>query len=132
MPDKTAEAGRNLWFRAGDAVRRDEEGWYYFVDRYKDALRRRGENISSYEVEQAILAHPAVQECAVIGVEAGVEAGEDEVMAVLALAKPVPPDQIWQWCQGRIPPFAIPPFPPFVDTLPKTPAQKIPTTELPP
>ena len=83
MPDKTAEAWRNLWFHTGDALRRDEDGWYYFVDRYKDALRRRGENISSYEVEQAILAHPAVAECAVVGVPADVEAGEDEVMVVI-------------------------------------------------
>src|SRR5690606_26791066 len=53
MPDRTAEAWRNLWFHTGDALRRDADGWFYFVDRYKDALRRRGENISSYEVEQA-------------------------------------------------------------------------------
>ena len=53
MPEKTVEAWRNLWFHTGDALRRDEDGWYYFVDRYKDAIRRRGENISSYEVEQA-------------------------------------------------------------------------------
>ena len=83
MPEKTAEAWRNLWFHTGDALRRDEDGWYYFVDRYKDTLRRRGENISSYEVEQVILGHPAVAECAVIGVPADVEAGEDEVMAVV-------------------------------------------------
>jgi crotonobetaine/carnitine-CoA ligase len=69
MPEKTAEAWRNLWFHTGDALRRDEDGWYYFVDRYKDALRRRGENISSYEVEQVLLANPAVVECAVIGVK---------------------------------------------------------------
>jgi crotonobetaine/carnitine-CoA ligase len=130
MPDKTAEAWRNLWFHTGDALRRDEDGWYYFVDRYKDALRRRGENISSYEVEQAILAHPAVEECAVIGVAAGVEAGEDEVMAVLTLAKPVPAAEIWQWCRGRIPAFAIPRFLRFVDALPKTPSEKIRKAEL--
>ena len=130
MPDKTAEAWRNLWFHTGDALRRDADGWYYFVDRYKDALRRRGENISSYEVEQAILGHPAVEECAVIGVAAGVEAGEDEVMAVLTLAKPVPAAEIWQWCQGRIPAFAIPRFLRFVDALPKTPSEKIRKAEL--
>ena len=75
MPEKTVEAWRNLWFHTGDALRRDADGWYYFVDRYKDALRRRGENISSYEVEQALLGHPAVAECAVIGVPADVDAG---------------------------------------------------------
>ena len=82
MPEKTVEAWRNLWFHTGDALRRDEDGWYYFVDRYKDALRRRGENISSYEVEQAILWHAACVECAVVGVAAEQEAGEDEVLAM--------------------------------------------------
>ena len=86
MPEKTVEAWRNLWFHTGDALRRDEDGWYYFIDRYKDALRRRGENISSYEVEQAILGHAAVVECAVIGVPADIEAGEDEVLAVVVAA----------------------------------------------
>ena len=87
MPEKTVETWRNLWFHTGDALRRDEDGWYYFIDRYKDALRRRGENISSYEVEQAILGHPAVVECAVIGVPADQEAGEDEVLAVVVASE---------------------------------------------
>jgi crotonobetaine/carnitine-CoA ligase len=127
MPEKTADAWRNLWFHTGDALRRDDEGWYYFVDRYKDALRRRGENISSYEVEQVLLAHPAVVECAVIGVAAGVEAGEDEVMAVVvadegARASAV---ELWQFCEGKVPAFAIPRFVRFVDALPKTPSEKV-------
>ena len=125
MPEKTTEAWRNLWFHTGDALRRDGDGWYYFVDRYKDALRRRGENISSYEVEQAILGHDAVVECAVIGVAADVEAGENEVMAVVVTSKPVSPTEIWDWCVGRIPTFAIPRFVRFVDSLPKTPSEKV-------
>jgi crotonobetaine/carnitine-CoA ligase len=125
MPEKTTEAWRNLWFHTGDALRRDAAGWYYFVDRYKDALRRRGENISSYEVEQAILAHDAVLECAVIGVAADVEAGENEVMAVVVTSKPVAASDIWDWCDGRIPTFAIPRFVRFVDALPKTPSEKV-------
>jgi len=126
MPEKTAEAWRNLWFHTGDALRRDAEGWYYFVDRYKDALRRRGENISSYEVEQAILGHPAVQEVSVVGVQAEIEAGEDEVLAVVvAAAEPVSAQELWSWCAGRIPAFAIPRFIRFADALPKTPSEKI-------
>ena len=82
MPEKTVEAMRNLWFHTGDGLRRDADGWYYFVDRLKDAMRRRGENISSYEVEQAILAIPGVAECAVVAVPADSEAGEDEVAVV--------------------------------------------------
>jgi len=125
MPEKTAEAWRNLWFHTGDALRRDEDGWYYFVDRYKDALRRRGENISSYEVEQAVLAHPEVTECAVIAVSAEVEAGEDEVMAVIVTAGMKDPQGIWEYCVGRIPEFAIPRFIRIVDELPRTPSEKI-------
>jgi crotonobetaine/carnitine-CoA ligase len=125
MPDRTAEAWRNLWFHTGDALRQDSDGWYYFVDRYKDALRRRGENISSYEVEQAVLAHPAVTECAVIAVAADVEAGEDEVMAVIVTNQETNPTEIWDYCKGRIPEFAIPRFIRIVDSLPRTPSEKI-------
>jgi crotonobetaine/carnitine-CoA ligase len=126
MPEKTAEAWRNLWFHTGDALRRDEDGWYYFVDRYKDALRRRGENISSYEVEQVLLAHPAVAECAVIGVAAGVDAGEDEVLAVVVTdGSPVTATELWTFCEGKVPAFAIPRFVRFVDALPKTPSEKV-------
>jgi carnitine-CoA ligase len=125
MPEKTVEAWRNLWFHTGDALRRDEEGWYYFVDRYKDALRRRGENISSYEVEQALLGHPAVTECAVIGVPADVDAGEDEVLAVVVASGPLSADELWDFCRGKIPAFAVPRFVRFVDALPKTPSEKV-------
>jgi carnitine-CoA ligase len=130
MPEKTAEAWRNLWFHTGDALRRDAEGWYYFVDRYKDTLRRRGENISSYEVEQVILAHPAVAECAVIGVPADQEAGEDEVLAVVVTAAPMDAAEIWDWCTGRMPGFAIPRFIRFAAALPRTPSEKIRKAEL--
>lgn len=125
MPEKTLEAWRNLWFHTGDALKRDENGWYYFIDRYKDALRRRGENISSYEVEQAVLGHPAVVECAVIGVPADQEAGEDEVLAVVVASEPVEAAEILAWCKGKIPGFAIPRYVRVVDALPKTPSEKV-------
>lgn len=125
MPEKTTEVWRNMWFHTGDAVRRDDEGWYYFVDRIKDAIRRRGENISSYEVEQALLGHPAIAECAVIGVPADTEAGEDEVMAVIVADRELAPTEVWGWCEGRIPAFAIPRFLRFRADLPLTPSEKI-------
>jgi crotonobetaine/carnitine-CoA ligase len=125
MPEKTVEAWRNLWFHTGDALRRDEDGWYYFIDRYKDALRRRGENISSYEVEQAILGHPGIVEAAVLGVPADQEAGEDEVLAVVVTSEPVEPAEIVRWCEGRIPAFAIPRYVRVVEALPKTPSEKV-------
>jgi len=125
MPDKTVEVWRNMWFHTGDAVRRDEEGWYYFVDRIKDAIRRRGENISCYEVEQALLAHPAIKECAVIGVPADSEAGEDEVMAVIVPNGELTAQEVWDFSVGRIPPFAIPRYIRFRADLPRTPSEKI-------
>ena len=127
MPEKTAEAWRNLWFHTGDALRRDEEGWYYFVDRYKDALRRRGENISSYEIEQAVLAHPAVRECAVIGVPAAADAGEDEVLAAVVVepGQKLDPEEFWRFCEGRVPAFAVPRYVRFVAALPRTPSEKV-------
>jgi len=126
MPEKTVEAWRNLWFHTGDGVRRDKEGWYYFVDRLKDALRRRGENISSYEVEAPIREHPAVAEVAVVAVPAE-EGGEDEVKACIIL-KPglaATPQEIIEWCDGRIPGFAIPRYIEFVAEFPKTPSEKV-------
>jgi carnitine-CoA ligase len=130
MPEKTVEAWRNLWFHTGDALRKDEDGWFYFIDRYKDALRRRGENISSYEVEQALLGHPDVVEAAVIGVPADVEAGEDEVLAVVVSSGAVRPAELLEWCSGRIPAFAIPRYLRIVDALPKTPSEKVRKTVL--
>ncbi|WP_235735569.1 AMP-binding protein [Nocardioides alcanivorans] len=125
MPEKTTEVWRNMWFHTGDAVRRDEDGWYYFVDRIKDAIRRRGENISSYEVEQALLSHSAIAECAVIGVPADSEAGEDEVMTVIVRDGDLTAEEVWEHCVGRVPAFAIPRFVRFREDLPMTPSEKI-------
>ena len=130
MPAKTVEAWRNLWFHTGDALRRDEDGWYYFVDRYKDALRRRGENISSYEIEQALLAHPGVLECAVIAVPATIEAGEDEVMACVVADPGTDPGEVWEFCSRRVPAFAVPRFIRIMSSLPKTPSERIQKAEL--
>lgn len=120
LPDKTAEAWRNGWFHTGDGFMEDEEGWLYFVDRMKDALRRRGENISSFEVEGGIAQHPAVAEVAVIGVPA--EVGEDEVKAVI-VAKPdeeLTPEGLIEFLIPRMPRFMIPRYIEVVDSLPKT------------
>ena len=125
MPDKTAEAWRNLWFHTGDGLRRDADGWYYFVDRLKDALRRRGENISSYEVEQALLGHPDITECAVVAVKADIEAGEDEVMAWIITSAPIDLGELWAWAETRMPSFAVPRFIEIVDDLPKTPSERV-------
>ena len=85
MPDKTVEAWRNLWFHTGDRVLREKDGQFRFLDRLKDAIRRRGENISSFEVEQVLISHPEIAAAAVFPVRS--ELAEDEVMAAI-LRKP--------------------------------------------
>lgn len=131
MPEKTAEAYRNLWFHTGDGLRRDADGWYYFVDRLKDALRRRGENISSFEVEAPIRQHPAVADVAVIGVPAE-EGGEDEVKACIVLRSEftLDPEALVAWCEERMPYFAVPRYIEFLDNLPRTQSEKIQKGEL--
>jgi crotonobetaine/carnitine-CoA ligase len=127
MPDRTAEAMRNCWFHTGDGLRKDEDGWFYFVDRLKDSIRRRGENISSYELEQAVIGHEAVVECAVVAVPADGMGAEDEVMAVLVLAEgsTIEPGELWEYFEQRMPAFAVPRFLKIVDELPKTPSGKL-------
>lgn len=127
MPERTLEAFRNLWFHTGDALRRDVDGWYYFVDRIKDSIRRRGENISSYEVEQAVLASGLVAECAAVAVPASTEAGEDEVLLAVipAPGTDLDPQALREWCQRRLPAFAMPRYVRVVDELPKTPSEKV-------
>jgi crotonobetaine/carnitine-CoA ligase len=127
MPERTVEAWRDLWFHTGDMLRVDAEGWYYFVDRVKDALRRRGENISSFEVERGVLSHPAVAQCAVIGVRADEDAGEDEVMAFIVL-KPgavATAEEIWAHCDRQLPAFMRPRYLEFIDALPLTATEKV-------
>ena len=132
MPDKTVEAWRYLWFHTGDAMRRDAQGWYYFVDRVKDALRRRGENISSFEVEAVIREHSSVAECAVVAARADEQAGEDEVMAfiVARAGETVSYAEIVDWCDARMPHFMVPRFLEQIDELPRTPSEKVKKKEL--
>jgi len=126
-PDKTVEAWRNFWFHTGDAARMDEDGYVYFVDRLKDCIRRRGENISSYEIESVLLQHPAVEEVAAVAVPSELAGAEDEVKVVV-VAKPdavVAPEDLIAYCEPRMPSFAIPRFIEFIDALPKTPTAKV-------
>jgi crotonobetaine/carnitine-CoA ligase len=124
-PEATARAWRNGWFHTGDAFRRDEAGNFFFVDRMKDAIRRRGENISSFEVEAEISAHPKVRETAVVGVPS--EFGEDEVMAVVAAVPgaDIDPVEIISFLTPRLPHFMVPRYIRFMSDLPKTPTQKV-------
>lgn len=132
MSDKTAEAWRNLWFHTGDAVRRDEQGWFYYVDRIKDSLRRRGENISSFEVERPIAQHPAVADVAVVAVPADNEGGEDEVKACVILreGQSVSHAALHDWCSDKLPVFAVPRYLEFMGAFPRTPSEKVQKAKL--
>lgn len=127
MPEKTVETWRDLWFHTGDGLRRDAEGWYYFVDRVKDALRRRGENISSFEVESGVRSHPAVADCGVVGVRADEAAGEDEVMVFVVLkeGETVDPEDLCTWAEKELPAFMVPRYIDFIDALPQTATEKV-------
>ncbi|GAA3649188.1 ATP-dependent acyl-CoA ligase [Nocardioides ginsengisoli] len=130
-PEATVEAWRNLWFHTGDVMRRDGDGWFYFMDRAKDAMRRSGENISSYEVEQVVLSHPAVEDVAAYGVAS--ELAEDEVMVSVVRREDrldVAPEEILAWARERLPYFAVPRYLQFLDALPRTPTAKVKKADL--
>ena len=125
MADRTVAAWRNLWFHTGDRVVCDEDGVFRFLDRLKDSIRRRGENISSVEVEDLLRSHPDVATAAVVPVPS--ELGEDEVMAFVTLRPGAEPDPVAlvRHCEDRIAYFAIPRFVEFVPELPMTESGKI-------
>jgi crotonobetaine/carnitine-CoA ligase len=120
MPEQTLEAWRNLWFHTGDRVVRESDGWYRFLDRAKDAIRRRGENISSWEVEQVLVEHECVQAAAAFPVPS--ELSEDEVMAAIVLepGAMVSAEDLIRHCGPRLAYFAIPRYIDFVGELPLT------------
>jgi crotonobetaine/carnitine-CoA ligase len=124
-PQATADAWRNGWFHTGDAFIRDADGDYRFVDRLKDAIRRRGENISSYEIEVELLCHPAIREAAAIPVAS--EFSEDEVLVVLAPASgaSLDPEEIIRHLLPRVASHMLPRFVRIMDELPKTPTSKV-------
>jgi carnitine-CoA ligase len=123
--DETVAVLRNLWFHTGDLARLDEDGFLYFVDRKKDYLRRRGENISSFEMERTFHAHPAIKDVAVHSVRS--EMGEDEVKvtAVLQPDAKLDPTGLCEWSAARVPYFAIPRYIEFRDDLPRNPVGRV-------
>jgi len=124
-PGATVKAFRNLWFHTGDAGYVDEQGRLYFVDRVTDSLRRRGENISSMEVEDIVNQHEQVLECAVFPVWA--DESEQEVMVALTCQRgsTVEPAELIAFCNQRMPYFMVPRYIDIVEEIPKTPTGKI-------
>lgn len=133
MPQKTVEDFRNFWFHTGDAGRMDADGYIYFVDRVKDYIRRRGENISSFEVEKIVNSHPDVEESAAIGIkdDSGGYA-EDEVMIVVVSTdgKKIDEVELMKYMEPKMPHFMIPRFVRFTDSLPKTGTQRVQKNKL--
>jgi crotonobetaine/carnitine-CoA ligase len=125
MPEKSVEAWKNLWFHTGDRVIRDEAGYFQFIDRIKDSIRRRGENISSYEVEQVIGAMEEVESVAVYAVPS--DLAEDEVMCSITLrpGQRLEPLDVIRWSEARTAHFSIPRYVRFTPDLPKTENGKI-------
>lgn len=130
MPDKTAESTTNLWFHTGDLGRVDADGYFSFVGRKKDAIRRRGENISAFEVEHAIFGHDAVAEVAVYPVNANT--GDDVVAAaiVLAAGANLSERDLIDHCATCMPYFMVPRFVEFRPSLPRTTTDKVRKVEL--
>ncbi len=129
-PEATAEAWEGGWFHTGDIVRRDAEGYVYFVDRKKNVIRRSGENIAAVEVESVLMRHPAIKAAGVAAVPDEVRG--DEVFACLVVDAPSEAlaEEIAVWCQSQMAYYKAPAYIAFVDALPLTGTQKIQRGEL--
>jgi len=117
MPEESLRAWRNGWFHTGDAFRQDEEGWFYFVDRMKDAIRRRGENISSFEVENYVIEHPRVVDCAAVGVRT--MHGDEEVLVAVVVKDGFDPVELIAYLEPRMPRFMVPRYVRVMEDLPR-------------
>jgi len=124
-PKQTGESFEDGWFKTGDVVKRDSDGYFFFVGRRKDIIRRRGENISGAELDRVIESHPSVHEAAAVAVPA--ELGEDDILAVVVLkpGEQVNAGDIAQWCRERLAPQKVPRYVLFTDALPHTPTHKV-------
>ena len=124
-PEQTKAAFNDGWFMTGDLVKRDAEGYYTFVSRKKDIIRRRGENISGAEIDRVVQAHPGVFEVAALPVPS--ELGEDEILVAIVPRPGVElaPQEIAQWCRERLAAMKVPRYVVFLDELPHTPTHKV-------
>ncbi len=125
LPEQTLQTFRNLWLHTGDAFSRDKDGEFFFRDRIKDALRRRGENISSFEVESVVNSHPAIAESAVVAVPSELTEDDLKVVVVLQPGASLDPAELIAYLAPRMPYFTVPRYVEVVGELPKTPTQKV-------
>ena len=124
MAEKTAEAMRGGWFHSGDRGKMDGDGYFYFIDRLKDCIRRRGENISSFELEKTLLRHSSIQEA--VALAAPSELGEDDVRVVLVLKpdKALTPEEVIDFCLENMAYFMVPRYVEYRSSIPKTATQR--------
>jgi crotonobetaine/carnitine-CoA ligase len=120
LADQTLRQHRNLWFHTGDFARWDDSGELVFIDRKKDAIRRRGENISSFEIERAVLQHGAVAECAAVAVPSPLGEDDVKICVMLHAGAALTPSDLHRYCVDALPRFAVPRYIEMVDQLPKT------------
>jgi crotonobetaine/carnitine-CoA ligase len=125
MPEATIASRRDLWFHTGDLARRDEGGYHYFVGRRTDSIRRRGENISAFEVEEVVKLHPAVLDAAAFGVPS--ELTEDDVMVAVVprSGQEFDPAALVEFCASRMAAHMLPRYVDVVESLPRTPTEKV-------
>jgi crotonobetaine/carnitine-CoA ligase len=129
-PEVTVETSRNWWYHTGDIGRIDEEGYLYFVDRKADYLRRRGENISSFEVESILMSHGAFVDVAVHAVPSQFTEDDLKVTAVLKSNEQLTADELFRWCVDQLPYFALPRYIEFRTELPRSPVGRVLKREL--
>ena len=124
-PEQTRAAFRDGWFMTGDLAWADADGYYWFVARKKDIIRKRGENISGAELDRVIGNHPAVLEAAAVPVPA--DLGEDDILVAVVLreGQSVSAPEIADWCRARLAPIKVPRYVTFVDALPHTPTHRV-------
>jgi carnitine-CoA ligase len=130
MPEKTVDLVKNHFYHTGDGGYLDEDGYLFFVDRMKDYIRRRGENISSFEIERAVNAHPQVVESAAVSVKSELSEDEVKIIVVLERGTIMAPEELLAFCEDRMPYFAVPRYVEFAEILPKTPNEKIQKNKL--
>jgi crotonobetaine/carnitine-CoA ligase len=129
-PEATVEASRNWWYHTGDIGRVDDEGFLFFVDRKADYLRRRGENISSFEVERVLMGHGALADVAVHAVPSEVTEDDLKITATLVEGAALTEEDLFRWCIDQLPYFALPRYIEFRDELPRNPVGRVLKREL--
>jgi crotonobetaine/carnitine-CoA ligase len=124
-PEATAETVRDNWLHSGDNARRDADGYFYFIDRTKDMIKRSGENVAATEVESVVMQHPAVFECAVIGVPDEMRDEQIKAVVVLKSGARASEEELTSWCAERLAKFRVPEIIEFRDQLPRTSVGKV-------